>query len=152
MKTINNFITEKLKLNTSLEIFKYKPTSRRELKNIILKEIKEHGNDVNLNSIDTSKIEDMTDLFAGCAQFCGNVSMWNVSNVKKMTNMFSYCENFNSDISKWNVSQVENFDEMFLYCKSFSQDLNNWEVKDNASMTRMFSFTPKQKKPRWYKS
>ena len=116
MKSLKNYIQEKLviKKNKSTE-YKYFPETKEELQDIILRRIKAEGNKVDLNDIDTSKITDMSKLFADLS-FNGNISDWNVSNVTDMNRMFSGCKNFNSDISNWDVSNVINNTSIFAFC------------------------------------
>ena len=116
MKSLSQYIQEKLiiKKNKSTN-YKYFTETKEELQDIILKRIKEEGNEVDLNDIDVSKITDMSSLFKG-TNFKGNISNWDVSNVTNMKWMFWGCSKFNQDISNWNVSKVKNMNKMFLAC------------------------------------
>ena len=67
--------------------YKYFPKTKEKLKAIIKKRIKEEGNEVDLNDIDTSKITDMSSLFRDTG-FNGDISKWNVSKVTDMNRMF----------------------------------------------------------------
>ena len=168
MKTINNFIIEKLKISSTskVRIFKYFPKDKDELKTIISNLIKERGNNADLNDIDTSKIYDMSNLFhikekdeiynikinewnvshvenmenmfLECGNFNSDLSNWDVSHVKNMSGMFYKCAKFNCDLSKWNVSKVNNMEDMFLGCKKFNQDLSSWDVSNVEEMDQMF--------------
>jgi hypothetical protein len=67
MKSINKYITEKLKINksklnkrTEHTLF---PTSRVELKEMINNEINKNGHDCDLNNIDVSGVTNMSFLF-----------------------------------------------------------------------------------------
>ena len=62
MKSLTHYIQEKLIIKRSNK-YKYFPKTKEELKAIIKKRIKDEGNEVNLNHIDTSKITDMSKLF-----------------------------------------------------------------------------------------
>ena len=99
MKTLQNYITEKILINKNSKIYNYHPKTKDELKDIIKQRIESEGNDCNLNDIDTSNITDMSKLFE-YSEFNGNISNWNVSNVTNMENMF-YSSKFNGNISNW---------------------------------------------------
>ena len=67
MKTLNNYIVEKLNINKSklkggpeCTLF---PETKEELANMINKEIEQNGNRCDLNHIDTNKIKNMSFLF-----------------------------------------------------------------------------------------
>ena len=114
MESLTHYIQEKLIIKKSttkknkFTNYKYFPKSKYELKNIIFKRIKDEGNEVDLNDIDVSKINDMSSLFENLKDFNGNISHWDVSHVTDMRYMFCECKSFNKDISAWNVSNVNN--------------------------------------------
>ncbi|EPF0289700.1 BspA family leucine-rich repeat surface protein [Campylobacter jejuni] len=87
---------------------------------------------------DVSKVESMSCMFSRCYSFNQDISGWDVSKVKDMSYMFSGCRNFNQDISSWDVSSVENMDSMFADCKNFNQPLNDWDVSNVENMYSMF--------------
>ena len=128
MKTLQNYITEKILINKNSKIaYNYHPKTKDELKDIIKQRIESEGNECNLNDIDTSNITDMSYLFE-YTDFNGDISKWDVSNVTDMRGMFVHSK-FNSDISKWNVSNVTNMSGMFNG-SSFNQDISNWDVSN----------------------
>ena len=153
MKQINKYIVERLHINKDIESYNYHPKSRKKLKELVNKLIKEHGNDANLNDIDTSEITDMSYMF-GYSEFNGDISNWNVSNVKYMLSMF-YKSKFtgkNGDLSNWDVSNVKNMNYMF-YESKFNGDISNWNVRNVKDMFAMFNGTPLEKNPpKWYKN
>ena len=122
MQNLDEFILEKLKVS-KIET-KYKPKTKEELVDLIIKEIEANGPSCSLNHIDVSNITDMGYLFRGgnkdkftlghptLSKFNGDISEWNVSNVKDMTGMFKESK-FNGDISNWDVSSVTNMSYMF---------------------------------------
>lgn len=125
-----------------------KPTTKRELAEIIERTIEKEGNNCNLNFIDTSNIEDMSYLFAN-SRFNGNIADWDVSNVKDMYGMFESSD-FNGDISKWDVSNVKDMAGMF-YSSDFNGDISNWDVSNVRDMSYAFSECPlEENKPEWY--
>ena len=115
MKTLQQFITEKILINKNSKIeYIYHPKTKDELEDIIKQKIKSEGNECDLNDIDTSNITDMSYLFAD-SDFNGDISKWDVSNVTDMEGMFRFSK-FNGDISKWNVSNVTNNTNIFDSC------------------------------------
>ena len=119
MKSINNYINEKLVISKKLKKYQYtcQPKDKGELKEII-KDRLEADKDANLNDIDVSQITDMSDLFVGLDPHNIDISEWDVYNVIDMLYMFDGCENFNCDLSKWDVSNVIAMSGMFYGCKS----------------------------------
>ena len=138
MKSLIHYIQEKLIIKKSKTIgHKYFPKTKDELKAIIKKRIKEEGNEVDLNDIDTSNITDMSELFER-TDFNGNISKWNVSNVKNMSYMFWDCKKFNQDISSWNVSNITDMSYMFYKCTNFNHPISAWDVSNVTNMNGMF--------------
>ena len=73
---------------------KVQPKTKKELIQIIKDTIEKEGYDCDLNSIDTSKITDMTELFYVDVlnKFNGDISKWDVPNVKEMDNVFHHSQ------------------------------------------------------------
>jgi len=115
--------------------YKYRPTSKGELREIVKKEVEKQGKNADLNMIDTSLVTDMSEIFWGI-EFNGNISKWDVSNVETMRNMFTDTE-FNGDISKWDVSNVKDMCCMFQGSK-FNGDISKWDVSNVTDMAIMF--------------
>ena len=169
MKYINTYISEKLKITknklknrTKCTLF---PKNKKELFNVLYKEIDYNGPKCSLNHIDTSQITDMSDLFSwthSLAYWDGDISEWDVSNVTNMIEMFKGSQ-FNGDLSKWDVSRVENMRDMFesshfnndsicdwdvsnvenmsgmFWNSGFNQDISNWDISNVVNMSCMFS-------------
>ena len=115
MKTLQNYITEKILINKNSKIpYNYHPKTKDELKNIIKQKIESEGNNCNLNDIYTSNITNMSSLFED-SDFSGDISKWDVSNVTDMEGMFRFSK-FNGDISNWDVSNVTNNTDIFYNC------------------------------------
>ena len=128
MRQIANYITEALHLNKdSGKKYTCCPKDQDELRSII-KERLEKNKDADLNDIDVSEIDDMSNLFSDLDPHNIDISKWNVSNVKWMNAMFMGCKNFNCDISNWNVSNVEYMNFMFYGCYEFNCNLSEWDV------------------------
>jgi len=124
MKKLNQYIQEKFILsNDTKPVYKYFPKDKNKLRELILNLIGKNGQDADLNNIDTSKITDMSYLFA-------NIS-------------------FNGDISKWNVENVTDMNHMFMN-STFAGDISNWKVTD-GNLYDMFEDCPlEQCPPKWY--
>ena len=117
MKSLTHYIQEKLVIKKNKDAnYKYFPETKKELQDIIEQRVKQDGNEVDLNDIDTSNITDMSELFKNLIDFNGNISSWDVSNVTDMCSMFSDCKSFNKDISSWDVSNVKNTNYIFANC------------------------------------
>ena len=144
MKSLQNYITEKILINKNSKIaYNYYPKTKDELEYIINKRIKSEGNECDLNDIDTSNITDMSNLFA-YSHFNGDISRWNVSNVTTMEYMF-FCSKFNGDISNWNVSNVKDMKYMFEF-SIFNNDISNWDVYNVTNKTEIFYNCPIEEK------
>ena len=182
MKNLKDIIIERLHItkDTGNQVYNYHPKTKDELKELVVKLIKERGNDADLNDIDTSKITDMSYMFDG-SEFNGDISKWDVSNVTNMQTMFadSKFTGENGDISNWDVSNVENMHcmfngskfngnisnwnvqkvkhiEMMFYKSNFTGNLNNWDIDldkiDFYDKYKIFTYSPLEKNPpKWYK-
>ena len=121
---------------SSFSTYSCRPASKKELKEIINERISKEGKHCNLNDIDTSLIEDMSELFL-YSSFIGDISRWNVNNVTDMHEMFAYSK-FNGDISGWDVSNVKDMTGMFYCTPSFNCDISNWNVDKAKTLQSMF--------------
>ena len=115
MKSLVQYIQEKLVIKNKSNNYKYSPETKEELRDIIEQCIKQEGKNVDLNDIDVSKITNMSTLFSGL-DFNGDISNWDVSNLKSMEGMFKGCKSFNQDLSNWDVEHVKYMDDMFYMC------------------------------------
>ena len=140
MKEISTYISEKLKIDKSVNKYTYHPENQEELIFIIGKLIKARGRDANLNDIDVSGIDWMRKLFVTFGSDIRNIdiSKWDVSNVRNMNQMFEGCNEFNCDLSKWDVGNVVEMKNMFHLCYKFDSDLSDWDVHKVQSMEGMF--------------
>jgi hypothetical protein len=140
MKALNKYIVEKLKISkkqkTEYTLF---PETRDALVQMIIKEIKQNGEECSLNHIDVSKITDLDKIFwyTETMHFNGDISEWDVSNAESMEGLFEYSD-FEGDISEWDVSKVKNMAMMF-YGAAFDGDLSRWDVSNVENMEFMFN-------------
>ena len=149
MKDLITYINENLKS---------KPKTKEELMSLIDELVdKTNSNQIDLNHIDVSYINDMSDLFSirrnkKLLDINFLVENWNVSNVENMNRMFYGCERFNSDISNWDVSKVKSMNYMFYGCRNFEAILDKWDTHNVKDMYNMFKDTKIEKHtPSWYK-
>lgn len=117
MRSLNEYITVDESRRDNL-----RPTSKKELKELIKRRMKEQGPRCDLNDIDVSKITDMGGLFIHLSEFNGDISKWDVSRVEDMSYLFSD-STFNGDISKWDVSNVKDMSGMF-HSSKFTGDIS----------------------------
>ena len=80
-------------------LYNYFPTSKKQLRQIIINLLNERGKDADMNDIDVSNITDMSNLFDGLDPHNIDISKWDVSFVTNMMSMFFNCDNFNCDLS-----------------------------------------------------
>ena len=128
MKTLNQYIKEKLIINKDYIDTKIVVKSSDELRKIIEQRYEEYGpgtkrNPIDFNDIDVSNIDSFRDkldmgIFNDMNFKYIDISDWDVSNIKLMSGMFFMCKELKSvgDISKWNVSNVIYKDSIFDDC------------------------------------
>ena len=152
MKSLNQYIKEKLIINKDYRDDKIAVKSFDELRKIIEDRYKKLGpgteqNPINFNDIDVSNIDSFCNdkgigLFSRTKFKYIDISDWNVSNVTNMAYMFFNCEKLESivDISSWDVSSVYNTSNMFCNCKKIKSvvDMSKWNVSNVTDMNSMF--------------
>ncbi|MDB9779413.1 BspA family leucine-rich repeat surface protein [Flavobacteriaceae bacterium] len=90
------------------------------------------------DTIVTTLVTDMSDLFFNQATFNQDISSWDTSSVTTMENMFRRASAFDRDLSYWDVSNVTNMSHMFYFAFIFDQPLNNWDTSNVTTMEFMF--------------
>ena len=133
MKTLNQYIKEKLIINKDYRDNTIVVKSFDELRKIIEDRYDELGpgtkqDPIDFNDIDVSNLDSFYGKYNKGIYNKGifertyfkyiDISDWDVSNVKSMNSMFFYCEELKSvgDISKWDVSNVIHSTYMFEKC------------------------------------
>ena len=150
MKTLNQYIKEKLIINKDYHDNMIVVKSFDELRKIIDDRYKKLGagteqNPIDFNDIDVSNMVSFCDnddigLFEQTKFKYIDISDWDVSNVTNMLSMFYRCNTLKSvgDISYWNVSNVTNMAYMFTGCVNFNQNISRWNVSRVTDMSYMF--------------
>ena len=102
------------------------------------------GGTGDLSNWDTSKVTDMSSMFAylSTSLLNFNIGSWDTSNVTRMSQMFGSTRNWNNggspSISGWDTSKVTNFDNMFYICDRFNQPIGSWDTSSADNMYGMF--------------
>ena len=150
MKTLNQYIKEKLIINKDYRDNMIVVKSFDELRKIIDDRYKKLGagteqNPIDFNDIDVSNMLSFCDnddigLFEQTKFKYIDISDWDVSSVTNMLSMFYRCNTLKSvgDISYWDVSNVTNMAYMFTDCVNFNQDISRWNVSRVTDMSYMF--------------
>ena len=93
------------------------------------------------NCFDTSKVTDMSDMFAYCLSLSElDLSSFNTKNVTNMSGMFLKCMDLESvDVSGFNTSSVTDMSFMFYHCYDLKElNIRNFNTKKVRSMGSMF--------------
>ena len=152
MKTLNQYIKEKLIINKDYRDNMIVVKTFDELRKIIEDRYKKLGpgtkqDPIDFNDIDVSNIDSFCNdkgigLFERTQFKYIDISYWDVSNVKSMRHMFYECKELESvgDLSKWNVSNVTDMGHMFSYCIKLKSlgDISHWDVSSVTDMCYMF--------------
>ena len=150
MKTLNQYLQEKLIINKNYRGGDLSSKSFDELRKIIEDRYNKLGPGTKENPIDFNDI-DVSNMDSFCSNNTGifektkfkyiDISDWDVSNVTNMSSMFFDCWELKSvgDISKWDVSNVTDMWYMFAFCEKFNQDISKWDVSNVTDMSHMFS-------------
>ena len=151
MKTLNQYIQEKLIINKDYREVKIVVKSFDELRKIINDRYNKLGpgteqKPIDFNDIDVSNLDSFYSrnidkgIFSETKFKYIDISNWDVSNIKSMNSMFYLCKALKSvgDISKWDISNVTDMSHMFSKCKKFNQNLSEWNVSNVINMSFMF--------------
>ena len=100
-----------------------------------------------LELVDTSRVENMTMMFAGTqASELRGIDIWDTSNVKSFTAMFQGSDNSGDmklvqlDIGNWDTSSAENMSHMFYGCGLLTYiPVEDWDVSNVTTFSHMFA-------------
>ena len=155
MKSLNQYIKEKLIVNKNYKDASISPKSFDELKEIIDDRDDKLGpgtkeNPIDFNDIDVSHIRSFCNDVGNGGIFDNtffkyiDISGWDVSNVTNMSCMFFNCQLLKSvgDLSGWDVSNVTDMSFMFKFCENLNQDLSSWDVSRVTNKYEIFYNCP----------
>lgn len=179
MKTLNNFILEKFKINSkNIKNNKYIVKDKNELLKIISKRALDSKDSIlDLNDLDISNVKELSYLFETVKVksvdmnewdvshikdihglfWCNRnieevfISDWNTSNIESFYGVFYSCENLKKlDLSNWKFDNCKEIDLMFANCINLDVSFaNNWDIKDNVNMGD--AFRECNSYPKWYR-
>ena len=92
MKSLNQYIIEKILINKSSKFNKIKVESRDQLQSIIQERYNSNNAFIDLTDIDISELDDLSDIFYQFLVEVVDISGWDISNVTIMDAMFGCCE------------------------------------------------------------
>ena len=102
---------------------------------------KNHQFNQPLNKWNTSKVTDMSFMFASAVRFNQDISTWDTSKVTDMSFMFNNAKSFNQPLKSWKTSNVTATTAMFCFSR-FNQEIGNWDTSKVTSMKAMFCHSP----------
>ena len=120
--------------------------TEEKLREYLKSEIEKQGENVVIQNLDVSHIEDLSWLFVGIAAEVKTLDLsgWKTSNAKNMSWMFSGCKTLESlDLSGWDTSNVKTMNDMFACCENIEHlDISGWDTSKVKNMARMFFGRP----------
>ena len=132
MKSLNQYIIEKILINKSSKFNKIKVESKDQLQSIIQKRYHSNNSFISLTDIDISELDNLSSIFCGLKLEVVDISGWDTSNVTAMAYMFSRCKNLKNiiGIENLDVSKLKRANFMFDSCENLVElDLTNWNPK-----------------------
>ena len=133
MKSLNQYIIEKILINKSSKLNKIKVETKDQLKSIIRERYNNNKSFIDLTDIDISGLNDLLGVFFKLYNMeYVDISGWDTSNVRDMDAMFSQCKNLKNiiGIENLDVLKLKRANFMFDSCENLVElDLTNWNPK-----------------------
>ena len=130
MKSLNQYIIEKILINKNSKLNKIKVKTLIQLKSIVWERYHNNNSFIDLTDIDVSELDDLSDIFTRLNEVeVIDISGWDTSNVTSMDDMFRKCAKLKNiiGIENLDVSNVEYANNMFYFCKNLVElYLTNW--------------------------
>ena len=141
MKSLNEYIIEKILINKSSKFNKIKVESKDQLEAIIQKRYNNNNSFIDLTDIDISELDNLSSIFCGLKLEVVDISGWDTSNVTAMAYMFSRCKNLKNiiGIENLDVLKLKSANAMFYGCQNLVElDLTNWNPMSLQRASYMF--------------
>ena len=142
MKSLNQYIIEKILINKNSKFNKIKVESRDQLQSIIQERYNSNNAFIDLTDIDISELKYLSRIFGRLNNLeVVDISGWDTSNVRYMNHMFRYCAKLKNiiGIENLDVSKLEDVNSMFYCCENLAElDLTNWNPISLENMSYMF--------------
>ena len=142
MKSLNEYIIEKILINKSSKLNKIKVESKDQLLSIIEERYNDNKSFVYLSDIDVSELDDLSSIFDELYKMeVVDISGWDTSNVIYMNDMFAECEDIKKiiGIENLDVSKLQCANAMFYGCQNLVElDLTNWNPMSLQRASYMF--------------
>ena len=90
------------------------------------------------NSIDTSSVTNMHNMFKGCKVTTLDLSGFDTSKVTNMSSMFDGSKAAALDLSSFDTSEVVDMNSMFAWSKTMTLDLSSFDTSNVTNMYGMF--------------
>ena len=116
MKSLNEYIIEKILINKNSKLNKIKVETLIQLKSIILERYHNNNSFIDLTDLDISELDDLSGVFARLNKVeVVDISGWDISNVTTMEDMFRKCSKLKNiiGIENLDVSKLKNANSMF---------------------------------------
>ena len=143
MKSLNQYIIEKILINKNSKLNKVKVESKDQLQLIIQERYNKNKSFIDLTDIDISELKYLSRIFKRLNKLeVVDISDWDTSNVIYMNDMFLECANIKKiiGIENLDVSKLEDATSMFSHCEKLVElDLTNWNPILLKNAWNMFS-------------
>ena len=144
MKSLNEYIIEKILINKNSKLNKIKVETLIQLKSIIWERYHNNNSFIDLTDLDISELDDLSGVFARLNKVeIIDISGWHTSNVTFMEEMFRKCSKLKNiiGIENLDVSKLKIANSMFYMCENLVElDLTNWNPILLNSAWNMFSY------------
>lgn len=162
MKTLKNYISEKLVINKDYKNgFLFYPEDLDELNEIIAERYESEGegtekDPINLNDVDISKLNSLQAAFSSTPIKFLDISEWNVENIKDLSFIFYNSSLEYVNMSNWNIKHNINIYAMFdkSNLRYHSCDFSNLpETEHNIDFIKKLDFNYNVQRfifPKWY--